>query len=675
LNSKSIFKSLYAVFFASCFGAFALGSSVRAQQPQIPDPTIVREFSPSVDTFTRGSQVPSWTLPALDTPVLAQNGPIQLLYSESQYLAASIPAQLQLRVFKINDQSGLRDVGQFSIEFVPAYEKLNLHSVKIIRAGTTLDKTASVNVRFLQREAGFESGIYSGVVTATLVTEDIRVGDVFSLAYSRVGANPVFGDRYSQSAGWDSGILTGLRRVVVTSAPERPIAWQMHGDTDIKKLTPQTRNHNGLVAQVFEESNVPALLFEPQIPSDFIFGRYLQFSEFKNWQEVAQWGAKLFPSNAPLPEEMLSQVKLWQALPTPGERAAAALRWVQDEIRYFSVSIGESSHRPHSPTQVISRRYGDCKDKTYLLNTLLQRLGIEAQPVLVRANGVRAPRRSMPTPTAFDHVVTRAIIDGLPYYFDATRANQRGPVEKLGWSLVGADGLVLADTTQSLIVIAPVLAQSRTNELEEIFDLPKFGSDANLAVTQKFYGLGAEAWRSISKQLTLEQRRRALINDYEKRYPGIRLDGDPVFIDDEKQNVFTVKTKYLVPNLAKEERGDWFFRFFPNNLSGSITLPQDTKRQAPALLSSFPNSLAYNLIVNWPSTVAALRDPASQRVSNEYFAAEVQRTFRGNVSTAKVFFENRNNVVNPKQLPAVVEDVRKLERLMGRCYGRTKRSD
>ena len=39
-----------------------------------------------------------------------------------------------------------------------------------------------------------------------------------------------------------------------------------------------------------------------------------------------------------------------RALPTDEARIAAALEFVQSEIRYFSVSLGESSHRPASPS-------------------------------------------------------------------------------------------------------------------------------------------------------------------------------------------------------------------------------------------------------------------------------------------------------------------------------------
>ncbi|GAB4122006.1 MAG: hypothetical protein Fur0014_21510 [Rubrivivax sp.] len=53
-----------------------------------------------------------------------------------------------------------------------------------------------------------------------------------------------------------------------------------------------------------------------------------------------------------------------RALPTPEARASPALQWVQGEIRYWSVALGEGSHRPALPAEVVQHRWGDCKDKT-----------------------------------------------------------------------------------------------------------------------------------------------------------------------------------------------------------------------------------------------------------------------------------------------------------------------
>ena len=72
-----------------------------------------------------------------------------------------------------------------------------------------------------------------------------------------------------------------------------------------------------------------------------------------------------------------------RALPSNEERVVAALEFVQSEIRYFSVSLGENSHRPASPDIVLKRRYGDCKDKSLLLMTLLDELKIPSKVVLL----------------------------------------------------------------------------------------------------------------------------------------------------------------------------------------------------------------------------------------------------------------------------------------------------
>ena len=52
-------------------------------------------------------------------------------------------------------------------------------------------------------------------------------------------------------------------------------------------------------------------------------------------------------------------------------------------LRYVAVPLGVNSHRPHAAASVLKNRYGDCKDKANLFNTLLRAQGIAADLVLV----------------------------------------------------------------------------------------------------------------------------------------------------------------------------------------------------------------------------------------------------------------------------------------------------
>ena len=79
-------------------------------------------------------------------------------------------------------------------------------------------------------------------------------------------------------------------------------------------------------------------------------------------------GAKLEP-DSPLLAEI---ERIRAAHDTPAARAAAALRLVEDEVRYLALSMGDGNYVPMSADEVWRSSYGDCKGKTVLLLALLK---------------------------------------------------------------------------------------------------------------------------------------------------------------------------------------------------------------------------------------------------------------------------------------------------------------
>ena len=65
--------------------------------------------------------------------------------------------------------------------------------------------------------------------------------------------------------------------------------------------------------------------------------------------------------------------------------------------------MGKNSYKPHSPDRVMQQRFGDCKDKSYLLCTLLQAMNIEASPVLISTSYKKTITNWLPSPALFDH--------------------------------------------------------------------------------------------------------------------------------------------------------------------------------------------------------------------------------------------------------------------------------
>ena len=169
------------------------------------------------------------------------------------------------RAVAVNDAGSLTAAGQIGINFVPEYHRVQLHSIHILRGPEALDRTNSPT-RFLQRERSLERGVYSGEVTASVLVSNLRVGDTLVYAYSIVGQNPIFGGKFIDIERWDQGFRTVQRRLAVSHALDKRIAWRLIGDGQVKPVTPTESTDNGMRKLVFEERSMPRIDAESNTP-------------------------------------------------------------------------------------------------------------------------------------------------------------------------------------------------------------------------------------------------------------------------------------------------------------------------------------------------------------------------------------------------------------------------
>lgn len=675
LPSIRFFLRRVACLLAAICAAHAFGQ-VPAAAPVNPAPTAaapteppLKEISVAANSFVRGAPLPTWAdvLPLPPAPTEPTRRALAVRLEDTHLLVAEKPVILVNVAQQVLDASALGQIGQIAMHFIPQYQRLLLHKVAIVRGDQVIDHTATAQVRFLQREAGLEQGVYSGVITASLLLSDIRVGDTLRLQYSIEGANPIFAGRYAQGVPWQRPIPVQLRRVTLNTPEARPIQWKWNSDGAASTLAPEISTRGGMRRLRFEERDLAAVELEPLLPRGAIPLRWLQFSEFADWGEVARWADGLFPADEPLPPELVPLVQRWLRLPSRSEQASQALQWVQNEIRYYSVSLGESSHRPHAPAEVLRNRYGDCKDKSFLLMRVLQSLGIPARAVLASLASPQGPGKVLASPLAFDHVVVRATIDGRDVYLDPTRLGQRGPVERMGQGLENASVLVVdaRETSGLAVVVSPNRREIFSNELSEKFRLDAFGADGELETQQQFTGLTAETLRLTVARLDPPRLQRLLLANLERRYPGVALIGTPEISDEVDQNRLTIRARYKIPKLANPADGNWVMRFAPANMQNTIAVPPSPTRNFALALPAFPVTVLYSAEMQWPSNVSAVLDPSTQRISNAAFSAEVTRSFRGNVAKAALRFEPLTNSVAAKDVPTLLADAKAMERAVG----------
>lgn len=580
-------------------------------------------------TFSVGTPLPKWVQPFAEPAPTTRREPAVYRLLETQAWAGPHPGYVQSRALQVNDQSALGQIGEFGISYYPAYQTLSLNRVVILRGDRVLDRTRTVNTRVLQREQNLENGVYGGASTVQLLLEDVRVGDTLWVTYTVEGANPVFGQRWADEFGLDSTLPTELRRLTVSHPRQRPLFWRQLGDLPAAQVKPAIEQAGEVERLRFEERNIEAVLLEPSIPSDFLPHRIVQMSEYADWQAVATWAAGLFPRAAPSPAlQQLAHQFAGEA--TPAAQAAAALHWVQDEIRYFSVAIGENSHRPQAPETVIKRRYGDCKDKSYLLVSLLGQLGIKAQPVLINAQAQKLPGKLIASPSWFDHVIVRIEIDGKEYYVDPTNNGQKGPLAQLPTPFPGGLGLLVDPSTRALTALPERPESYLPFERIESFAIADFDGDATLETRDIYRGAYADWARSRFPVMSAGERNKQVLGEYEKRYPGVSL-LEPLRIDDHPEaGRFELVTRLNLRKPVKYHDKQHDIEYGSQVLEGTLGLPDTLVRTFPFALPLGKYHARYRLNITWPAVVRDDSVPLAKTIDNQFFRLVEEYTYRGN---------------------------------------------
>ena len=132
-----------------------------------------------------------------------------------------------------------------------------------------------------------------------------------------------------------------------------------------------------------------------------------------------------------------------------------------------AIGNGVSGYKPEAPSTVFARRFGDCKDKNFLLVTILRALGIEAHPALVNTRLRQTVIELHPSATVFNHVIAQVNLDGQIYWLDATANYERGPLAVRSWPCYGW-ALVVRPGTTELTAVAPSPELPRTTVTEYI---------------------------------------------------------------------------------------------------------------------------------------------------------------------------------------------------------------
>jgi len=558
--------------------------------------------------------VPSWLVPV--TP--GGKIPSSKDFSEGYYLAFS---DMQVHLDKkatyhhyikqIASESGIQNGSEISVVFDPSYERIDFHKITIWRNGKAVSEVKASDFKVIPLETDRQRFLYNGYFSVSVILKDVRKGDRIEYSYSLTGWNPVFLGKYSNILSFGVYDFVSHMHYAVITDTGRTLYFK-----DFNKPPGKTtKKVNRVTSYEWDMKNIKNIRYEDYVPVWFNNYPFIQISEFKNWKEVVDWGVNLYQVPA-VSGSVKSKVEEWKRAAKGSKHAYMefAVRFVQDEIRYLGIETGENSHRPHSPDEVFRQRYGDCKDKAFLLCALLKANDIDSDPLLVDTYKKSHLSEYLSSPMNFNHVVVRARIrdegpglndDNAFIFIDATYSLQGGAISKLFFPAYG-QGLLLRKGQDEIISIP--LQNPGYITVKEEFTLPSQADTISrgllIAKTVYFEGEGDNI-RSQFQQNNISETEQTYLDYYRNNYKESEfevLDSLELYDQREAGN-YSLIERYSIKNMWKYDstRQNHYFRISGKILYDQLISLPSKPRKEPVYLK-FPYHLSYTIKVHMPGS-------------------------------------------------------------------------
>jgi len=356
-------------------------------------------------------------------------------------------------------------------------------------------------------------------------TDDVDVGSVFAYTVVTEEAPLFYQDR------WEfQGRLPAIRS---RYALNLPTGWTASSITlNTAEIKPQVTGSS----YSWEMRDLPPIPPEPMSPSVMNLSPRIVVNygsedkaqsgvqNFNSWTDVSRWATAMHEPQVIVDDNIAAKARELTANSTTELERIRAIGTFVQSLQYISIDIGVghgNGYRPRSSTTVLSRGYGDCKDKANLMRALLRSLKIDAYPIAIYSGDPTFVRSQWPSPKQFNHCIIAVKVSdatiaptvithpklGRLLIFDAT--DPYTSVGDLPDYLQGSMALIAAGENGGLEQMP--ITPPNTDLLERTINASIDG-DGVLSgkITEKAMGQVSTSFRRETRELSAAQYRKAI---------------------------------------------------------------------------------------------------------------------------------------------------------------------
>ncbi|MEP5340229.1 MAG: DUF3857 domain-containing transglutaminase family protein [Algibacter sp.] len=584
------------------------------------------------------------------------NGSILLLYDNQINVAKKVV--YNRLTTKITNNAGVQNASSINIAYDPTYQSLKLHKIKIIRDGEIIDKLDVSNFQVIRRELNAESFLYDGSLSAILNVSDVRAGDILDYSYSIYGFNPL-NKKFSGSFYLND--INPIGKINITILSNNELEYKAF-NTEIQ---PTITKKGSLHKYNWLTTNTKKLDYEESTPSWKLIYESVFISEYKSWKEVVDWGLNLYNIDNKTDKALDDKIKeIDTKYKSQGDKIKATLNFVQNDIRYLGLEFGIGGYKPFTPNTVFKRRFGDCKDKSFLMITMLKKMGIEAYPMLVNTYLKQTIKALLPSPKFFDHCVVKVIKDKSDYYYDPTISNQGGDYDSTHFPNYQY-GLVIQEGNNDLDEIKPY-SENKVETVEE-YTLDTIGKGATLKVVTTYYESEADNMRNYFKNNSINSVKKEYENFYSNYYYNVSSLKTPHFKDELYNNIFKVYEEYKLDSIwhpMVEKENHIAVSFSPGSLLNALYVPTKDKRNSEISVI-YPILREHKIKIKLPTAWRIENEKVFVNSPGFYYEWKVDYDRKEKAINLYYYLKTQKDHITKDEYKKYIQDVKKVDQTTG----------
>lgn len=479
------------------------------------------------------------------------------------------------QVVQILREGAVEGYQEHSLSWVPGRQKLTVNWFKVVGLDGKVISDKPAQIQDSDVPADMVDPVYSDQRIRRLSLAGVGVGTIVDYSYTIEDVKPFPPDDYYSSWGVSMGASVRRSRLILdVPAAVKPAL--LEKNLNFKRTESAAK---GRRVYTWATGDIPRVKRELYAADSNDVYMSVSYALPRTWAAVGNWYGSLTKDSYKLGPAVRSKIAEVVAGAKTREDSLRALhRWVAQDIRYVSVSLGTGGYQPRLPDEVLKTGFGDCKDKATIFVAALRSWGIGAHPVVLNTGPVE---RSLPTVLQFNHVI--AAIDepsGGYRYVDLTASHT--PWGELPYGPQGEFALVVREDGRVDEVTIPMEDVAKNSKMIRI--IGELTSDGIFSGRYEENGLGLQQYsmrEAFETPLDSTQRANVMRSLASNIYPG--ASGDSLTVSLGKDLSVTPNfSMVLKGGRAATRSGDMvILSLTTNNMESLATLAEQIESQGP----------------------------------------------------------------------------------------------